>query len=585
MRQYLPFIVIGLTTGAVYVIAALGLVLTYRTSGVFNFAHGAIGMFAAYMFFSLRQHLPTAVALFLAVLVIAPLMGVVIDRVLLRRLEGAPAATYIVTSLGLLVALQGAAVAIYGAETRRVAPFFPTSTFRLPGVNVGIDQALVVGVAVGAGLLLMAFFRVTRLGLQTRAVVDDPGLTGLTGVNPKFVTTTSWMLGCSFAALAGVLFAPFTGLDSLLLTLLVVEAFGAAVVARLRSFPVTAAAAFGIALAQSLLVKIVGGRPALVGLPSAIPFIVLLSVLVFAKRGSFQEVIGTAQAAVQARRVTARRGRLPLWSLALAFGAAAVAPPFLSGARLVTLGATTAFVLVFISLSLLVGLSRQVSLAHAIFVALGATNLAHLLNAGVPYVLALPLAALLLVPLGALMAFPALRLSGLYLALATFGFGVLAQNLLYPTGFVFGGGSIVFIPRPDFLRGDLAFYYFCLAVVALGVLAVEALRVSRLGRILTALSDSPMAVQSPLGISPLASRVITFCLSAFLAGVGGALLGSLVESVNNRTYNSFHSLVWLTVLMLAGARTFGGSVLAAILLVAVPNLVTSSLVTTWQPIA
>src|ERR1051326_246360 len=171
MPDYLPFIVVGLSTGAVYAIASLGLVLTYRTSGVFNFAHGAIGMFAAYCFYSFRQHMPTALAVLLAVGVVAPLLGIAIDRLLFRRLQGAVSATYVVASLGLLVALQGIVVGVYGAATRRIHPILPTSTYRLFGVSVGVDQTLVVLIALASGVALVAFFRFTRLGLQTRAVV------------------------------------------------------------------------------------------------------------------------------------------------------------------------------------------------------------------------------------------------------------------------------------------------------------------------------------------------------------------------------------------------------------------------------
>ena len=587
MRSYLPFIIIGLTTGGVYALASLGLVLTYRTSGVFNFGHGAIGMAATYAFYSLRQHIPTAPAVILAIFVVAPLLGVAIDRLLLRRLSGAAPASYVVASLGLLVALQGAATAIYGAETRRIQPIFPTGTYRVFDVNVGIDQTLVVGLALAAGVGLIVFFRFTRLGLRTRAVVSDRSLTGLTGVNASAVTTCSWMIGCAFAATSGILFAPYIGVDSLLLTLLVVEAFGAAAVGRLVSFPVTAVAAFGIGVAQSIATKIVGdiGSSALTGLPSAIPFLTLLGVLLFSRRGSLQELT-TAAAVGRGRRdgSRARRWGFPTRPMAVAFGFAAVLPPLLVGSRVVTLTATVAFVLLFSSLSLLVGLSRQVSLAHAVFVVFGATNLAHLLSAGVPYVVALPLAALILVPVGAAMAIPAIRLSGLYLALATFGFGVLAQNLLFSTGLAFGADAVAVIHRPGFLRGDSSFFYFVLAVVAAGVVVVEIVRVTRLGRVLTALADSPKAVQS-LAINPLSARVLAFCLSAFLAALAGGLLGSLVQVVNVQSFHAYLSLVWLTVLVAAGARTFGGSVLAAILLVGLPGVVSSSLVTTWQPIA
>src|SRR5207237_9744062 len=144
MSEYLPFLVIGLATGSVYAIAAMGLTVTYTTSGVFNFAHGAVGMIATFIFYSLRVDagLPTALAMAIAVLGVGPAIGIVIDRVLLRRLEGATAATYVVVSLGLLVALQGMAIWIYGPATRSLAPIFPHSTFRLPALHVAWHQVI-----------------------------------------------------------------------------------------------------------------------------------------------------------------------------------------------------------------------------------------------------------------------------------------------------------------------------------------------------------------------------------------------------------------------------------------------------------
>jgi branched-subunit amino acid ABC-type transport system permease component len=589
MRGYLPFLVVGLTTGAVYALASTGLVLTYVTSGVFNFAHGAVGMFATYAFYSMRGYsgdtgLPTPLALLVAVVVVAPLMGVIIDRVFLRRLEGSVPATYVVASIGLLVGLQALATAIYGGNTRGVESFLPTGTYRLFDVNVGIDQTVIVAIAVGAGLALLTFFRGTHLGLQTRAVVSDRALTGLVGSNAAGVTTLSWMLGSAFAAASGILFAPTIGLDPLLLTLLVVEAFGAATVGRLRSFPVTIVAAFGLGVAQSLAVKLVSDlekSTSLAGLPAALPFLTLFAVLVFVRKGFFTEA--TTIRHVPRRGFRLGRHKFPVKPLFASLAVAVVLPAFLTGSQRLTLATTITFVLLFSSLSLLVGLSRQVSLAHAVFVVFGATTSGHFLSAGVPYLLALPLAGLVLVPVGALLAIPAIRLSGLFLALATFGFGVLAQNLLFPTDLAFGSAVVVFLPRPAFLSGDLAFYYFLLPVVVSGVVAVEAIRVSRLGRILRALADSPNAMSS-LGVSPLAARVLAFCLSAFLAALAGGLLGSLVGSVNPASFHFFQSLVWVAVLVFAGAQTFGGSVLAAGALVAVPAVFGSPAVTEWQPV-
>lgn len=584
MREYLPFVVIGLTTGSVYALAAMGLVVTYTTSGVFNFAHGAVGMIAAYAFYSLRVDagLPTALAAAVSVLLVAPAIGVVLDRVLLRRLAGTPAAGYVVASLGLLVALQGVAIVVYGAPTRRVEPLFPDRTFRLPGVNVGLDQALVVLAAAAVGLALALFFRRTRLGLRTRAVVDDPDLATLMGTDARRITTFGWMMGSAFAALSGILLAPFLGLDAVLLTLLVVQAFGSAIVGRLRSLPLTYLGGLAIGVGAALSTKFVARYPPLAGLPTSLPFIVLFAVLVLTRKGAFVETKEQERPAPRRRRPR-RHARFP-WPTLVAGSAVAVAlPAVLDGPQLLTATVTVAFVLVFSSLSLLVGLARLVSLSHAVFVVFGATTLAHLASAGVPYVPALVLAGLVMVPVGAIVAIPAIRLSGLFLALATFAFGVLAQDLLFPTGFAFGKDSIAFVPRPAAFRGDAAYYWFVLAVVTAGVVAVEAVRVTRLGRVLRAMADSPTGVES-IGINPTVSRVLVFCLSAFLAGVAGGVLGSLTQLVNERSFDLFQSLVWVTVLVTAGALSLGGSVLAALLLHAVPALFTSGAVREYLPI-
>jgi branched-subunit amino acid ABC-type transport system permease component len=582
VNDLLPFIVIGVTTGAVYALASMGLVVTYTTSGVFNFAHGAVGMFATFVFNELRagHDWPTPLAVAVAVLVVAPVLGILIDRLLLGRLQGAPAATYVVVSLGLLVALQSAAVAIFGGQTRQVPPLFPSGSFEVGGVQVGYDQAFVVVISLLAAVALAAFFRFTHLGLQTLAVVGDRDLTELVGTNARAVTTFSWVLGACFAALSGVLFAPVVGLDAVLLTLLVVQAFGAAVVGRLRSLPLTNLGAYGIAIAAALATKYAATSATLVGLPSSLPFIVLFAVLVASPRGFFAEIhregrVGRTVAAVPA----------PAWrTLGAVVAVAAVLPALLSGSQLLTATTTVIFVAIFASLSLLVGLSKQVSLCHAVFAVFGATTLSHLLTAGIPYPLALLLSAAVLVPLGAVVSLPAIRLSGLFLALATFGFGILAQSLLFNNAIAFGRDAQVKLPRPSGFTGDVAFYYFALAVVVVGVVAIEFVRVTRLGRLVRAIGDSPAAVQS-VGINPTASRVMVFCLAAFVAGVAGGLLGSLTGQITSFTFDYFQSLVWLTVLVAAGPATLGGSILAAVLFVAMPAVLTSPTVVEWQPVA
>ena len=583
MRAYLPFIVIGIFTGSLYALAAAGLVLTYKTSGIFNFAHGAVGMFSAYVFFHFHVTWgwPTLPSILIAVLGFAPLMGILLDRGLLRWLEGAGAVAYIVATLGLLVLLQGLAVVWKTGERFTIAPYFPLDKHKIGDVFVTTEQLLVVGIVLAVGLALVAFFRFTSLGLKTRAVVTNRELTGLVGTNSGAVTTGSWILGCVIAALSAVLFVPTLGLDPVNLTLLVLTAVAAATAGRLTNLPVTMAAGFALGVAQSLTTKAVAPHLGLLGIPSSLPFIVLFLIMVFSPKRAFKGATGGEE-----RTGTGVVGpeKVRLGSIVVVTAAAACLPAVLKEFQLVTATHTIGMVLIFASLSLLVGLGREISLCHAVFAGFAATTLSHFLSAGVPYLPALVLAALVMVPVAALVALPSLRLSGLFLALATFGFGKMVQDILFPTSLAFGRSGVAAIPRPSLFSGPVPFYYLVLGITVAGVLIVEVVRVGRLGRILRAVADSPTAVQS-LGVNPTASRVFVFCLSAFLAGLGGGLIGSLFQNINPSSFEFSQSLLWVTVLVAAGARTFGGSVTAAVLLIAAPAFVRSETITLWQPVA
>jgi ABC-type branched-subunit amino acid transport system permease subunit len=183
-------------------------------------------------------------------------------------------------------------------------------------------------------------------------------------------------------------------------------------------------------------------------------------------------------------------------------------------------------------------------------------------------------------------ALPAVRLSGVFLALATFGFGILSQQVLYTTVLA-GQNSARIIARPKFLgisfANDRAFYFLVLGIVVAGATVVEVLRVTRMGRVLRGLADSPVAIQS-LAINPTFARVQVFCLSAFLAGIAGGLIGTLTSSVNAQTFGFVESLVWVAVLIAAGPETLMGCVVAAVALVTVPSVFTAAAVREWQPV-
>src|SRR5687767_12484779 len=141
------FLTIGVSVSAIYAVSATGLVVTYITSGVFNFAHGAIGMFLAFVYWELRVHRgwPTPLALVVTLLVIAPAIGAMLDVLVMRPLlKGASVATRLVVTLALLLSFQGLALAIWGIELRTVPGLWGDRAYSILGLNVTWDQTTTI---------------------------------------------------------------------------------------------------------------------------------------------------------------------------------------------------------------------------------------------------------------------------------------------------------------------------------------------------------------------------------------------------------------------------------------------------------
>jgi branched-subunit amino acid ABC-type transport system permease component len=579
VRDLLPFVVVGVAAGSVYGLAGLGLTLTYTTTGIFNFAHGALAAAAAFAFFTVHVEWgwPWPVALAIAVTGVGLMGGLLVER-LARSLSIADAATAVVATVALLLAVQGLVQWRYGTAARQLAPFLSGTAVHLGGVAVTRQQAATVLVGAAAAVGVLAFLRFSRLGVQMRAVVGNPDLLALAGTDPAPVRTAAWIIGSGFAALSGVLIAPFLGLEAGLLTLLVVQAFGAVAIGRFRSLPLTYLGGVALGVAANILTKEFAGRPALAGLPSSLPFIVLVVALVLWP----PRVVGRADAAPVggSERVTRPRpASLRLGAIGVGM-AALIALPHLVGPKLPSYTAAAALVVTFVSLALLVRGSGQISLCHAAFGAVGATAFSHFASSsglGLPWFVALLLAGAAAIPIGALVAIPAVRLSGVYLALATFGFAILMERVAYPTGVMFGATGSRHAPRPSFAGGDTALFYVTVAVAAAACLLVMAVTRTRLGRLLRGLAESPTALTTN-GLSTNVTRLAAFAASAFLAGIAGALLAAGAGNVNGRSFASFNSLLYLVVLAVAGRRLVPSAVMAAGLLAVAPAYVPDALV-------
>lgn len=569
----LPFIITGITAGSIYGLAAVGLVLTYKTSGVFNFGHGAVAAGAAYVYYSVSiQHgAPAWVGLLLAVGGYGLLAGLLME-LLSRRLVLAPTAYKIVATIGILLAVQAAAALVYGPQSRPFPQFLPTQTFRLGGVNVGWDQLITALVALVATAALFLFFRTSRLGKAMRAVVDDADLLDMTGIDPVRVRRASWVIGSCFAALSGVLIAPLLQLDATVLTLLIVQAFGAAAIGAFSSLPMAYAGGLVIGLAAAVTSKLVVQTPELSALPQAIPFLTLFVVLLALPRRRLQEMGRQVRLPAQLPSpLTMRRGAGAVGLVALL-----ALLPFVTGSKLPAYSSALAYVVLFLSLALLVRTSGQVSLCQFGFAAVGASSLGHF-QQHLPWFLALLAAGLVAVPVGALIALPAIRLSGLYLALATLGFGILLSSVAYTSRLMFGTGAGLDIARPEAwgMGGDRGYYYVLLGAVCAAVAVVTTIERARLGRLLRALADSPLALATH-GTSVNVTRVIVFCISAFLAAIAGGLLAAQIGVVNADSFAAFQSLTLVAVLVIAGRRPVSSAFVAAAALVVVPVYVDSA---------
>ena len=256
-------IVAGLVLGSIYAISALGLVLTYTASRVFNFAHGAIAYFVAVFYYWLhtRHGWSVPAAAVVSIGVMSPLLGLFLWAALFRRLAHTPPVVRFVSTVGLWVALPALVKVIFPFTKNEI--FEPAGliegsprVFDVFGVNINANQLVVlVGAAVvAAGLTVL--IRYTPLGLSVRATVDSPRVAGIAGVNTSVVTASSWMLGTLLAGLAGVLLTPILGLADIQFTLLLVASLGAVVIARMTSLPLAFAGAIAVGLLQQMWVKI-----------------------------------------------------------------------------------------------------------------------------------------------------------------------------------------------------------------------------------------------------------------------------------------------------------------------------------------
>jgi branched-chain amino acid transport system permease protein len=595
MDTFLVYLIIGVVTGALYSIAAAGLVLTYATSRVFNVAHGAIGMVMAYLMYTLwvRQGLPEWLALVICVLVVAPAVGIFLDWAVMRWLERASVAQRLVVTLTLLILCQGLASLIWGRGeniTEVMPSIFSSATFSpISGLNVTYDQLadVIVAAVVAGGLWLL--LKRTRIGTMMRGVVDDRDLTQLNGLSPRMVTSLSWAIGTALAALAAILLAPGVSMDISTLSLLVVSAYGAAIVGGLTSLPWAFVGAMILGIGSSFMVGYLPPTNLFQNVTDAAPFILLFVVLSL-RRQRYGE---------QERIQSFREPRPPrLWKMIAMIVAGVVlvivAVPHMSSVYQLVVGNGIIYAGILLSLILVTGMAGQVSLAQFSFLGFGDVLLSHLTTgAHLPYWAALIVATVSTGLLGAIVALPALRLRGLYLALSTLAFALLMDNVFFASSAIFPQqGSGIPDPPPS-IFGLTARSYTSVAAVAVvfvGLCAVGilVLRQRHFGRALAALRDAPAAA-SALGLNVVRTKLIVLALASGMAGLMGCLYGSLFQQALSSQFVYLNSLTALLILSIYGVTSVSGAFVGAgffsLFYLMIPNWITNqNIVSAIQPL-
>jgi branched-chain amino acid transport system permease protein len=587
LTEFLSYTIAGLSTAAILAVAASGLVLTYTTTGVFNFAHGAIGMLGAFAYWQLRFDWgwPAPIAIAVVLLVLGPLFGALLEVVIFRGLQQTTDTIKLVVTVSLLFSIIGIANWIWDPDVFRNATKFGGPNITIGDVPITRHELITIIVAIAVAIGLRYLLYHTRAGIAMRAAVDDRPLAALHGARPDRSSMLAWAIGCSLAATSGILFVGTISLAAAPMSLLIVNAYAAAMIGRLRSLPMTFLGALLLGLLQGYLqgyLVVKNNQYFDSTFVSAVPVIVLFIVLL---------VLPSAR--LRAQGIARTREIIPMPTMkgtfvfsAVVVAGAALAIPLLTRSNTVTMARLFGIGIVALALVPLIGLAGQVSLAHWALAGVGAVTMAHL-GAGGSF-MGLVWAFVFTAVVGALIALPTLRLSGIYLALATAAFAVFLERWIFnlrPFDLPFTDVEISIFKTGSLSVSRLELFGYAFdteyrqlmllaTTFALVAIFVSWLRRSAFGRRLLAMKDSPAACAT-VGMNLMFTKLTVFAISAGIAGLGGALIGGLQRSTNPQNWEFAAGLPVFMVGVVGGIARVGGALFAGI------SLAVLSAMPTW----
>jgi len=589
VTPHLVFLLLGLANGAVFASLALALVVTYRASGVINFATSGIALVTAYEYAYLRRGrllvlipgLKPVVKLTgsmgfvpacIASLVIAGFLGLLLYGLVFRPLRTAPPVARAVASIGVLVVLTGDILQRAGSNPVNVKAIFPTHAYRIGAVHVTGDRIWFAATIVVVAIALAAAYRFTRFGLHTRAAAETEKGAYVSGISPDRIALLNWIISAAVAGLAGILIAPIVPLSPGAYSLFIVPALAAAIAGRFQGMAIAVGVGLLIGMLQSesaYLQSRYSWLPSS-GLPEMIPLALILAILIWRT----QPLPGRGEL-IRHSLGRAPRPRNLAVPTVIATAAAVVALVSLHGTWRSALLTSLIFGVISLSLVVVTGFAGQVSLAQLVLAGVAAFLLSPLtVSWGVPFPIAPIIAALGATLVGVVVGLPATRIRGLPLAVVTLALAVAVEAYWFRnTDFVSSSGKPISGPTlfgMDLRVGHgsafprLPFCFVVLATLVLTALVVAKIRTSRIGSAMLAVRANERSAAAS-GINVVRTKLGAFAIASFIAGLGGTLLA---YKQGNVTFDPFDAILGLSVFAtayLAGITSVSGGILAGVL--------------------
>ncbi len=581
----------GAVVGGLTALVAFGIALTYRSNRVINFAQGDLGGIPAAFgaLLVLSSGLPYLVAV-PVVLVVAVLLGALVEFVFIRRFFNAPRLILTVVTIGLSQILAGVTTALPNlfdrASPQNVIPPPVDLEFVVTGVVFNANELIaMIAVPLVIGALTL-FFRATDVGVAIRATAQSADRAALLGVPVKRVQTVVWIITTLLAAVAIFLRAGILGLPigSVLGPTVLVRALAACVVGRMERMGVIVAASIGLGMLESAIVFSTG-RSQLV---DPILFVVIIGALLLQSGGRQRREDADAsnwQASRPVRPIPRQLKRLPevVWGKrVIEIGGPLVLlalPLVASDGQLNILGVVILYAIVGISLVLLTGWAGQVSLGQVAFFAVGAAVAGHLsAGRGLDPVLAVLGGGLAGAAVAVLIGLPALRITGLFLAVVTMSFAITTSAYLLNPEFVHWLPTGAIDRAPLFgrisVRSETGMYLWCVAALVLAIGSVRAIRASRIGRVLIAVRENPRGAQA-YGVNVTAVKLTAFAFAGFLAAAAGAIFVHHQGRLGISAYGVDESREAFIQVVIGGLGSIPGAILGSTLIQGVDYFKTS----------